>query len=82
MEQFVGNNFFVLLGVVGVAVLAVYLICSIIDFLRIWIFKGLRIQILLKCIQSKVECIINKILKIDSKEVAEEKMDADNRSKE
>ena len=82
MEQFVGNNFFVLLGVVIVAVLAVYLICSIIDFIRIWIFKGLRIQILLKCIQSKVECIINKILKIDSKEATEEKIDVNNRSKE
>lgn len=68
LAPFTSETFFILLGIVVLSVLIIYVVCSLIDFLRILLFKCLRVSRVLTFVQSKIEKLVNKILKIDTKE--------------
>ena len=68
LVPYTSENLFVLLLIVLVACLSIYIICTIIDFIRILIFKLCRINSVLYWLQNKIEKLTEKLLKIGVKE--------------
>ena len=60
--SFVGRySVFVVIGISIAAVLGIWLICSLIDFIRIYLFKLFGIPKMTKWIERKIEGLLNKI---------------------